>query len=390
MLSLFDPFRIKNLELRNRFVRSATWDNTADRSGAVSDKSVPIYRKLAQGRVGLIVTGFAYVAPSGQALPRQYGAHSDAMLPGIRRLAEAAHHGGAKIALQIVHAGINSSYMRETGSTARVVSKIADPLKLRMLPLLSHSSEKRIRQRELTGEEITKMVDDFAAAALRGKKAGFDAVEIHAAHGYLLSQFLSPLFNLRADEWGGSAEKRRRIHLEIALSVRRAVGPDFPVLLKLGVMDDIPGGLSLVDGLETARCLVEQGVDAVEVSGGMGRPQAPRVSLEFVPYRERAARLKREIGVPVILVGGIRSLEMCREIVEGGKADLIAMCRPLIREPDLIARWERKEYAPSTCVSCMRCHSIDDEPVQCRKQAGNPAYNRHGGPELDSGSVAKC
>ena len=368
MVSLFEPFEIGGLELKNRFVRSATWDNTADNSGAVTDSSVAIYRKLGEGGVGLIVTGFAYVSLSGQALPRQYGAHSDAMIHGLQKLVRAAHRGGAKIALQIVHAGLNSSYLLEMGIPALAVSKLPDRLRPGMLPLLSGSREINVRHQEITDEEIERMLADFAAAAVRARKAGFDAVQIHAAHGYLMSQFLSPLFNFRTDRWGGNAEKRRRFHTEIVCKVRQAVGDDFPLLIKFGVMDDLEGGLPLAEGLEAARRMVEQGVHAIEVSAGIGRPLTAgrRSPQERVAYRDRAAAVKRVVPVPVMLVGGIRSLEMAKSIIGSGESDLISMCRPLIQEPDLIARWQRGETWPSKCISCMRCHSINDEPVQCR------------------------
>ena len=158
-VDLFEPFSIGRLELKNRFVRSATWDNTADNSGAVTDTSEAMYRKLGKGGVGLIVTGFAYITPLGQALPCQYGVHSDAMIPGLHRLVQAAHQGGAKIALQIVHAGINSAYAPLAGFTAQAVSAKQDI---------------NTKHREMTNEEIEGVISDFASAAGRAKEAGID------------------------------------------------------------------------------------------------------------------------------------------------------------------------------------------------------------------------
>ncbi len=354
-INLFEPYRIRNLELRNRFVRSATWDNTADNSGAVTDNSIALFQKLGGGGVGLIVTGFAFIAPDGQALSHQYGIHNDRMIPGLHKLVRAAHGGGAKIALQIVHAGINSAYLQQAGIVARAVSLKPDAT---------------TPHKEMTDEEIETIIAQFASAARRAREAGFDAIQIHGAHGYLLSQFLSPLYNTRTDCWGGSNQNRGRFHRELVKQIRQVIGNDFPLLIKFGILDDSKGGLTLHDGLKTAQRMVDQGIDAVEVSAGVGKiPVATgKNPPEVVPYRERAAALKRAITVPVMVVSGIRKLETAQNIVDGGDADLISLSRPLIKEPDLIARWQRGDTRSSDCVSCFRCHSKDNEPVQCRKK----------------------
>lgn len=186
-------------------MRSATWDATADSSGAATAKSLALYGELAKGGVGLIVTGFAFVSPLGQAVRGQYGAHTDAMIPGLRRIAEVAHEGGAKIAVQLVHAGLHSDYLRWRGMTALAVSKMENITRL---------------HREMTNKDVEATIIDFATAARRMVEAGFDAIQLHGAHGYLLSQFLSPLFNRRTDEWGGSAENRTHFHLEVVRRIR--------------------------------------------------------------------------------------------------------------------------------------------------------------------------
>jgi 2,4-dienoyl-CoA reductase-like NADH-dependent reductase (Old Yellow Enzyme family) len=367
MAKLFEPFSIGALEVRNRFVRSATWDNTAGSSGAVTDTSISIYQQLGYGGVGLIITGFAYVAPLGQALPRQYGAHSDAMIPGLQRLVRAAHRGGAKIALQLVHAGINSPYLLDKGITALAVTRRAN-IWPGLLPTLSQKQGIDMQYSEIAEEDIDIILSDFASAAARAREADFDAVQLHGAHGYLMSQFLSPLFNLRTDRWGGNAENRRRFHLELVRKVRQAVGSDFPLMIKFGVQDDQVGGLPLGEGLETVRQMVEEGVSAIEVSGAFrdSRPVAERAEPGQVPFRERAAAVKRVVSVPVMVVGGIRSIETARTIIDCGDADLISMCRPFIQEPGLISRWQSGDKRPSSCISCLKCHSLNDEPVQCR------------------------
>jgi 2,4-dienoyl-CoA reductase-like NADH-dependent reductase (Old Yellow Enzyme family) len=357
LTNLFEPFSISGLELRNRFERSATWDATADSSGAVTDDSVALYRQLGSGGVGLIVTGYAFVSPLGQAVHHQYGVHTDDMIPGLLRLVHAAHQGGAKIALQIAHAGISSGYLQQRGLAALAVSRI---------PKLSRA------HREMTNEDIEATIFDFATAALRAVEAGFDAVQFHGAHGYLMSQFISPRFNQRTDRWGGNLDNRIRFHLELISKVRHIVGTKFPLMIKFGVQDDRKNGLSLSEGVEAAGLMVEKGIDAIEVSVGFGA--AIRVMVAGEPeqayLRDRAAAVKQAVSVPVIAVGGIRSLEMAKDIVDSGDADLVSMCRPFIREPNLIARWQRGEQGDAKCISCNKCMTFmaKGSPLVCKEE----------------------
>lgn len=356
-INLFQPCDIGRLEIRNRFLRSATWDATADSSGAATEKSVALYKELAKGDLGLIVTGFTFVSPLGQAVRGQYGAHTDAMIPGLQRIAEVAHEGGANIAVQLVHAGLNSDYLRSRGMTPLAVSKMESITR---------------PHREMTNEDIEAAIADFASAAQRVVEAGFDAIQLHGAHGYLMSQFLSPLYNRRIDMWGGSAENRRRFHLEVVRRIRKAVGRDFPLMIKFGVSDDREGGLPLTEGLETARELVAAGIDGIEVSVGVGDAALTirEGEADRAYFRERAASVKRAVMVPVILVGGIRSLQMARDIVDNGDADMISMCRPLIREPGLVGRWRSGDEKPAKCNSCNKCLGIvrRGEPLECGEE----------------------
>lgn len=344
-MKLLEPYLLGKLEMANRIVRSATWDGTADASGAPTDYSVALYRELARGGVGLIITGYAFVSANGQAMHGQYGIHNDDMVPGLRRLVQAVHAEGGKICLQMAHAGVGADYLIKKGLSALAVSHI---------PKFSRA------HRAMTGEEIETIIADFAAAAVRAREAGFDAVQFHGAHGYLLSQFLSPLFNLREDQWGGSLANRRRFHLEAVRRTRRALGDDFPVMVKFGAQDDRKGGLTLEEGMETAREMVAAGIDAVEISTGVGASML--VLKEGEPerafFRDRAAAARRQLTVPVIAVGGIRSLEMAGSIIDSGDADLVAMCRPFIREPGLVARWQRGDRSPARCISCNKCFQV--------------------------------
>jgi len=359
MPSLFDPLAIKHMSLSNRIMRSATWDATADAAGAVTENSVRLYRELAGGDIGLIVTGYAFVShPLGQANPGQYGIYGDMLIPGWKRLVQAVHAAGqSKIVMQIVHAGINSGYLVQRGQTLLAVSK---------LPEMTRP------HREMTDEEIEGIIDDFAAAAVRVRAAGFDGVQLHGAHGYLMSQFASPLYNRRTDRWGGSAENRRRFHLEVVRRIRKAVGNDYPLLIKFGVMDDRPGGLTLAEGLEACREMVAAGVDSIEVSSGVGSAAAAIKEGESdrPAHRERAIAVKKAVNVAVAVVSGIRSLVTAEEIIQSGDADMVSMCRPFIREPHLVSRWLRKDKRPAVCISCNKCFPIvaRGEPLECGEE----------------------
>jgi 2,4-dienoyl-CoA reductase-like NADH-dependent reductase (Old Yellow Enzyme family) len=349
MSKIFEKTAIGSMELANRFVRSATWEGLAGTDGTCSQGLIDVTAGLAEGGVGMIITGHAYVSPEGQAGPWQIGVHSDAMLPGLTRMAAAVHHGGGKLALQIAHAGCygfaSGSGIEAVGPSPGIAGKTPSC-------------------RELTQAEIDAICAAFGKAAGRAKAAGFDAVQIHAAHGYLLSEFLSPFFNQRTDEYGGCIENRARIVLEVLESVRNAVGQEYPVLIKLNSQDFIDGGLSVDDMLAIAALLEQAGVDAVEMSGGTiyasGEYSAIRSGVlaraeDEVYYRHAAARFKAALSVPLMLVGGIRSLEVAEALVGAGVADYISLCRPLIREPGLIKRWASGDRRKAGCLSENAC-----------------------------------
>ncbi|MHC1696946.1 MAG: NADH:flavin oxidoreductase [Geobacteraceae bacterium] len=349
MSKLFEETNIKSLSLANRFVRSAAWEGMANTDGSCSPKLIDLMVELAEGGVGLIITGHAYVSAEGQAGPWQIGAHGEAMLSGLSRMADAVHRAGGKIALQISHAGCYAlpqvTQMEAVGPSAGI-------------------PEKTPGCRELSREEIRVICTTFGKAALLAKSAGFDGVQIHAAHGYLLSEFLSPFFNRRTDEYGGCIENRARIVLEVLRSIRTEVGEGFPVLIKLNSEDFINGGLPVDEMLCIAAMLEVAGIDAVEMSGGTiyasgdyssirtGDPATPE---EEVYYREAAARFKENIGVPLMLVGGIRSFEVAEELIDQGYSDYISLCRPLIREPGLVGRWRDGDRRRATCLSENAC-----------------------------------
>lgn len=351
MSQFFEKSAIRSLALENRAVRSATWSGVADKKGFVTDRAVDMYSTLAAGGVGLIVTGFQYVMPNSVTMPYQIGNYSDAMLDGLTRWAAAMHAAGSKVAAQLAHTGsrANPDLFWEDAEVWGP-SAITDPWTGRT-------------PKEMTQQEITQVVEAFAAAAVRCQKAGFDAVQLHGAHGYGINQFLSAASNRRSDAYGGDILKRYRFLGEIVEAVRGAVGKEYPLLIKLSGDDFYEGGLTQDESLAVGRLLAQGGIDAIEVSGGNRASSDGRVPSRLHILHEReeayladmAAAFKRAVDVPIITVGGIRSYEVASRILADGIADYVAFCRPLIREPDLIARWKRGDLRKATCISCNGC-----------------------------------
>jgi 2,4-dienoyl-CoA reductase-like NADH-dependent reductase (Old Yellow Enzyme family) len=348
---LFSPTHIGGLELRNRCVRSATYDGGADRSGHVTDWQLDLYAALARGGVGLIISGLFSVHPSGRLAGTQNIVSDDAAVSGLRKLVDTVHRHGAKIAVQIAHGGREChAYQSYRGRTA-VAPSVLD----RESPSHPH--------RALAEEEIEEIIASFGTAAARVRDAGCDAVQLHGAHAYLVSQFLSPATNRRNDRYGGSFEGRLRFLSAVYRAMRRRAGDDFPVLIKLGVADGFAGGLTFDEGQAIAGHCMALGFDAVEVSSGLrGQSYAEtefrtgiRKPEEEAYFRSWAAEIRQSASVPVITVGGLRRMETLQRVLDAGQADLVALSRPLICEPDLIDRWRRGNAEPSRCISCNQC-----------------------------------
>jgi 2,4-dienoyl-CoA reductase-like NADH-dependent reductase (Old Yellow Enzyme family) len=344
---LFEPFKINSLTLPNRFIRSATWEGMATPDGRPTPALAAMWKNLAAGGVGLIVAGHAYVDPAGQATPWQLGIHRDDLVAEAKIITDAVHEKGGKIALQLAHAG----HFAAENLTGQVPWVVSDFSGLANTP-----------RRELTEADIDKLVDHYAGAAFRAQKAGFDAVQIHAAHGYLLSQFLSPYFNRRRDGYGGEIKNRARIILRILAAIRERTGNDFPVFIKINCEDFREDGLSREDSLKLAQMLAQAGICAIEISGGIltNRKLSPsRTGIDEAAkeayFQEAACEFKKSISCPVILVGGIRSFPVAQKLVTAGTADFLALCRPLIREPGLINRWHMGDHRPSSCISDNLC-----------------------------------
>lgn len=344
---LFTPIRIASLEIPNRFARSATHDYMAGEDGTVTDRQVELYRRLAEGEVGLIVSGHAFVQPCGQASPRQIAVHDDRFIPGLARVAAAVHRFPSRIVLQIAHAG-RQTKPKLCGGTPVSASAVPDPVS-------------KSEPRALAPGEIETLIADFVRAARRAREAGFDGVQLHAAHGYLLSSFLSPHTNRRSDDWGGPPGNRARILLEILRGVKAACGRDFPVLVKLNSTDFLPGGLTLDEAVDIARLLEREGIDAIEVSGGTAEARRGSVwpglrsEEEEGYFLAAAALIKRAVAVPVLGLGGFRTFAVMERAVASGQADMISLSRPFIRDPYLVSGFRRGQIAKSTCLSCNKC-----------------------------------
>ncbi len=349
MSILFQPISIGSMVVKNRFVRSATHDYLGNPDGTISEEEIKLYKTLAENDVGLIISAFTYIQhPLGKAMATQNAFYSDEFIAGYKKIVEAVRPYGAKFIIQIAHAG------RQTAPT------VTGGL-IPVAPSAVSLDEKR-RPREMTEQEIEQVIEDFIAAMVRAEATGCDAVQIHIAHGYLLAQFISPYTNRRQDKWGGSVENRARIIKEIIIGAKKKLSRDFPILAKLNSTDGFAGPeyLSLEDAVSIAKMLEELGVSAIEVSGGMHEAKnfvsAVNIkSSEQEAYFQEAARvIKENIKIPVILVGGMRSFGVMEEVINSGKADMVALCRPFIKEPDLVKKL-RDGKEKVSCVSCNAC-----------------------------------
>jgi len=345
---LFTPITIGGIEITNRFVRSATHDYMAGRDGSVTDREVSLYSELAQGEIGLIVSGHAYVSPSGKASPFQIGAYSDDLIEGLSGISKAVHENGGTIFLQIAHAG-RQTKAKLCGCTPLAPSAVYEPT-FDVTPV------------EMSPEDIKRVIDDFIQAARRAREAGFDGVQLHMAHGYLLSSFLSPHTNRRTDEWGGTLQNRLRAATGIIRGISDLLGNDCPLIVKLNSTDLFDGGLTVEESIEAAVILEQHGIEAIEVSGGItegGMGPIWKGPLKEEGYFvSNAERIKKAVAIPVFGLGGLRTLSVMERIVQNGRADMISMCRPFIRDPHIVKKFHEGRAAGSDCTSCNGCFNV--------------------------------
>jgi 2,4-dienoyl-CoA reductase-like NADH-dependent reductase (Old Yellow Enzyme family) len=327
MAHLLTPISFAGLSLRNRIVMPPMWSGKAAPDGGVTDAIIEYHRERAAAGCGLVIVEHSFVHPRGRHTATQMGAHTDDMIKGLSRLSSAVKAEGAAAALQISHAGSRSS-SAVLGDRPVAPSAVPHP----------YEPAGEVPD-ELTVAQIREVVSAFGSAAVRAREAGFDAVEIHAAHGFLLSEFLSPLTNHRTDNFGGSVEGRSRLHLAVLDEVRGRLGPQYPVFIRLGACDETPGGLELEDACRTAQRLAEKGAALIDVSGGLqGSRGTGKSAGYFVDY---ARAIKSQVNVPVIVTGGIREHEHADVIVREGNADLVGIGRAMLED----AEWARKAIA---------------------------------------------
>ena len=338
---LFEPGAIGSLTLPNRLVRSATAERMADATGRPKPEMIALYRELARGGVGLIISGHMYVDPSGKCHPEMTGIYADHLIPDLSELAAAVHEEGGRVVVQINHGGMQCSHKTVPDAIA---------------PSDIEAEFLRRPAREMTPAEIEQTIDAYAQAARRARAAGFDGVQIHGAHGYLVSQFLSPRVNRRTDEWGGDLEDRMAFLRAVCRAVREEVGPGYPMLIKLRMEDGVEGGLTAEEGARVVAALAEMGLDGVEISGGIGGSTNLniRTKADEAYFRPLARRASQATPLPVLLVGGLRSRTVMEDVLSSGDADFISLSRPLICEPDFPRRLQEGQER-SSCISANRC-----------------------------------
>lgn len=385
----FSPMKIGNMEVKNRFVRSATYECMAKETGEVTDELVNLYRNLARGEVGLIITGYTFIHPLGRAFTYQAGIHRDEMIPGLKRMVDAVHHDGGKIIFQINHAGRQTTKALIGHTPMGPSSTGRDPINF-------------VKPRQMSEEDIGVAITSFGHAARRAREAGADGIQLHGAHGYLINQFLSPFFNSRQDAWGGTDEHRFRFLKKTVREVKHAIGDGMIILVKLNTNDFTPReGITPPLAVKYAGWLAELGIDGLEVSCGtilysfmnMSRGEVPvdelvsglpwwkkplaRLALNKLAgkydleegYNLEAAKLIKPVlgEVPLILVGGLRNLGHMEEVLKRKWADCISMSRPFIREPYLVRRLREGKAEAASCVSSNRCIAAinNNMPLRC-------------------------
>jgi 2,4-dienoyl-CoA reductase-like NADH-dependent reductase (Old Yellow Enzyme family)/thioredoxin reductase len=358
-MKLFSPLQIGPLELKNRIVMAPMATHYADETGAVTERLKNYYLERARGGVGLIIVESGYIDPLGRGGTRRMGLHEDRLIPGLKGLVDAVHAEGAKISSLLHHAGRQIDVKNTCGQY---------PVSASSLP----SGMEAVVPRTLKVHEIEGLVEAFGQAARRSLAAGFDAILIHAAHGYLIHQFLSPLSNMRRDRYGGTFSRRLRFLQEIVFRCQESVGKDYPLMVRISASEFIPGGITLKDGQKIARRLEEWGVKAIHVSGGTHdtvEMEIPPMSIPRGCLVHLAEGIKKAVRIPVGTVGKIMEPKMAEEILQQGRADLIAMGRALLADPEFSqkAREGRVEDI-RPCIACLqgcRDHLYQGLPITC-------------------------
>lgn len=373
---LFTPIKIGKLEVRNRIVLAPMVTGHAGQGGMVTENHLNWYEARAKGGVGLIIVEFTYVSQRGSAGPVLLGIWKDALIPDLQKLVKKVHEYGAKIFIQVAHSGRQTASEFIGGQLPVAPSAIPCPLRE---PLLHEVPQ------ELSIEEIEEIVKQFGMAGRRAKEAGFDGLELHGAHGYLISEFMSPYTNKRHDAYGGDLLSRMRFPLEIIESVRREVGKDFPISFRFSGNEYVPDGRTIEESKRIARILQAAGVDCLHVAAGVYESfwsQIPPYGIHEGFNAADSSAIKQAVDIPVITVGRIKTPEVAEEILEQGKADMVALGRQLICDPDWpmkVAAGDFEDVRP--CIgctqSCINRAIVEGKPVAC-------IYNTAAGREAEA------
>jgi 2,4-dienoyl-CoA reductase-like NADH-dependent reductase (Old Yellow Enzyme family) len=342
--TMYSPFKIGNLTVSNRLVRSATFEFGAD-DGRITPKIVELYRCLAEGGSGLIITGMYAVLPSARSNPVMVETTYDAYIGDMEQIANIIHKNGSLLFVQLNHAGYktakNPGYDRISVSEQEVTEGYT--------------------YREATFDDIKQITEAFGIAAKRCKEAGCDGVQIHAGHGYLLNTFLSPYYNHRTDAYGGPIENRARILFEIYGAIRNVVGDDYPVSVKIPFSDRVSPSIMPDECIYVCRELEKKGIDMIEVTSGLTMDGGESSFTPFVKNETQegsflvgAAQVADVVSVPVVSVAGYRTPDFIEKSLMETPVTAVSLCRPLVREPNLPNRW-KTDRAKAACISCNRC-----------------------------------
>jgi 2,4-dienoyl-CoA reductase-like NADH-dependent reductase (Old Yellow Enzyme family) len=392
MEKAFEPAAIGTIKLRNRIIRSATHEGLADEQGYPTDNLLKKYETLAKNEVACIITGYAGVMRNGKSSSyHMLMIDNDSFIDSYKRITEKIHENEASIILQIAHCG------RQTRAKITGLPTVAPSA-------IKSKSFAEETPKELSESEIYEIIDNFVKAIERAKKAGFDGVQLHLAHGFLLSSFLSSHSNHRTDQWGGTTENKFRIVAEIFTKAKQQVG-DFPILVKLNAYDRRKGGMTLTESIEIAKMLEKSGCAAIEVSCGVyddglctirgeklpidaafkysfqyknfpsviksiAKLIVPALTPKIKPYENynvaAAAEIRKNVEIPVIAVGGIKSLDSIEKIISAGQADFVSMSRPFIREPNIVRKFKEGTQQRTKCVECNYCSiALGEQPLKC-------------------------
>ncbi len=346
MKKIFEEIRLGNLTIKNRLVRSATFENGCGDHGYIKPELGKVYHELTGGGVGLIITGMMSASHNAGVSDNMIKIYEDSFVKDFAPIVDEVHAGGGKLVVQLGHCGAKANVI-DLGSYAFAPSDIELGGKI---------------AKAMTVEQIKNLVLEYGTSARKCKEAGVDGVQIHAGHGYLVSEFLSPYFNKRTDEYGGGIENRVRLLFEIYDEIRRQVGKDYPILIKINYSDLVDGGNTGKDTAYICKELEKRGIDAIEVTSGISvdpisAPTQPGRKEEAF-FAQGALDIANQISTPVISVGGYRTPDKIEEILNVGDITAISLCRPLICQPDLPKKWQDGDLEKAKCISCSQCFGM--------------------------------